>query len=129
MQRTFYSTACVLCGLAVVLGAFGAHTLKEKLTPELLASFETGVRYQFYHGLALLMIAFFSKDVKNKFVQWAGISFIAGVILFSVSIYLLSIRDIIGMTNYKWLGPVTPLGGLCFISGWIFLFIGLRKRN
>ena len=129
MQRTFYSTASALCGLAVILGAFGAHTLKEKLTPELLASFETGVRYQFYHSLALLMIALISKENKNKFIQWAGISFMIGVIFFSGSLYLLSLRDIIGLENYKWLGPVTPLGGVCFIVGWIFLFIETRKGN
>ena len=129
MQRTFYSTASVFCGLAVILGAFGAHLLKEKLTPELLASFETGVRYQFYHGLALLAVAILSKDVKNNFLPWAGMSFIAGVIFFSGSLYIISTHELIGLTNYKWLGPVTPLGGLCFIAGWIFLFIGTRKQN
>ncbi len=127
MQRTFFSTASILGALAVLLGAFGAHILKEKLSPELLATFETAVRYQFYHAIALFVAGILMSDLKSKYIQYAGISFIVGILFFSGSLYLISTHEIIGLTNYKWLGPVTPLGGMCFIAGWIFLFLGTRK--
>ncbi|HAP01076.1 MAG TPA: DUF423 domain-containing protein [Bacteroidetes bacterium] len=127
-QRTILTTACVFASLAVILGAFGAHTLKEKISPELLLSFETGVRYQFYHALALLLLGILIKDFQNRFTKWAAIFFTAGIIFFCGSIYILSIRDIIGLENYKWLGPITPLGGVCFIIGWASLLLSVRKK-
>ena len=128
MQRTFFTTASVLCGIAVVLGAFGAHALKERLTPELLATFETGVRYQFYHGLALLLLGIIVGSDPGKFFRFAGFSFIGGVIFFSGSLYTMCLLNTMGVTDYKWLGPVTPLGGLCFITGWVFLLLGVRRK-
>lgn len=125
MQRTFYTTASLLAMLSVMLGAFAAHALKERLTPELLQVFETGVRYQFYHSFALFITGYFSMNYKSA--RWAGRFFIAGVLLFSGSVYLLSVRDLIGLENYKWLGPVTPIGGLCFITGWLLLGIGFLR--
>lgn len=127
MQRTFFSTASILGALAVLLGAFGAHILKAKLSPELLLSFETGVRYQFYHTMALFIAGILLNDSKNKLIQYAGFSFIIGILFFSGSLYIISTHEIIGISNYKWLGPITPFGGLCFITGWIFLFFGTRK--
>lgn len=127
MQRTFYTTASLLAMLAVMLGAFGAHALKEKLTPELLQVFETGVRYQFYHSFAIFIAGYFS--VEHKSAKWAGIFFLTGILFFSGSVYLLSVRDIIGFEHYKWIGPVTPLGGLCFITGWLLLAISFMKKN
>lgn len=129
MQRTFLSTACLLAATAVLLGAMGAHFLKEKMTADYLTSFETGLRFQFYHALALLLVGILMRDVKNKFIKWSAQSFIAGIIFFSGSLYLLSIHELIGMENYKWLGPITPLGGLCFTAGWIFLFMAVRKKS
>lgn len=128
MQRTFFSTASILAAIAVILGAFGAHILKEKLSPELLSTFETGVRYQFYHALGLFIVGILIKDSQNKFFQWAGICFTIGVVFFSGSLYLISTHEIIGLINYKWAGPLTPIGGLCFIAGWLFLFFGFRKK-
>lgn len=125
MQRTFYTTASLFALLSVMLGAFAAHALKEKLTPELLQVFETGVRYQFYHSFALFIAGYFSMNYKAA--KWAGRFFIAGVLLFSGSVYLLSVRDLIGLESYKWLGPVTPVGGLCFITGWLLLGIGFLR--
>ena len=129
MQRTFFSTASIFGALAVMFGAFGAHILKEKLTPELLYSFETAVRYQFYHAIALFIAGILLIHTKSKFIKWAGVSFILGILFFSGSLYLLSTHEIIGLSNYKWLGPITPLGGLCFISGWICIVLGSRKIN
>lgn len=129
MQRTFFSTASILGAIAVMLGAFGAHILKEKLSPELLSTFETGVRYQFYHVIALFIAGIVMKESKNKFLQYAGISFIIGILFFSGSLYLISTHEIIGLTNYKWLGPVTPIGGLFLITGWICMFSAALKKT
>ncbi len=129
MQRTFFSTASILGAIAVMLGAFGAHILKEKLSPELLSTFETGVRYQFYHVIALFIAGIVMKESKNKFLQYAGISFIIGILFFSGSLYLISTHEIIGLTNYKWLGPVTPIGGLFLIAGWICMFSAVLKKT
>ena len=128
MQRTFFSTACILAILAVTLGAFGAHVLKQKISADLLVSYETGVRYQFYHVFALIIVAWQLNYNKNKFLIVAGNSFLLGILFFSGSLYLISTHEITGLTYYKWLGPVTPLGGLCFISGWLFLYLGTRKK-
>ncbi len=128
MQRTFFSTACLLAIIAVVLGAFGAHVLKQKISEDLLLSFETGVRYQFYHLFALIIVAWQLNFNKNKFLIIAGNSFLLGILFFSGSLYLISTHEITGLNNYKWLGPVTPVGGLCFISGWLFLYLGTRKN-
>ncbi len=109
--------------LSVVLGAFGAHALKKIMSAEALQSFETGVKYQMYHALVLLMVGFyftFSSKIEN-YMAWA---FILGTFLFSVSIYFLAL----GKTwNYQvaWLGPITPLGGLLLIVGWALLIANI----
>jgi uncharacterized membrane protein YgdD (TMEM256/DUF423 family) len=129
MQRTFYTTASLLAATAVIFGAFGAHSLRDRLPADMLQAFETGVRYQFNHSLALFIAGYFSGELKNKFPRWAGICFMIGILFFSGSLYLLSTRDITGLSSYKWLGPITPLGGLFLISGWILLAIGFQKRE
>lgn len=108
---------------AVILGAMGAHALKPRILPEQLTSFETAVRYQFYHGLSILLLAALSSKLNSKWMNYAFRFFCAGIVLFSGSIYLLSLHDLIGLINYKWLGPITPIGGLCFIIAWIFVLI------
>lgn len=128
MQRTFFSTASILGAIAVMLGAFGAHVLKEKLSPELLATFETGVRYQFYHVIALFIAGIIIKESKNKLLYYSGYCFMTGILFFSGSLYLISTHEIIGLTNYKWLGPVTPIGGLCFITGWVCMLSAILKK-
>ncbi|HOZ83271.1 MAG TPA: DUF423 domain-containing protein [Bacteroidia bacterium] len=116
-----------LSGLcAVALGAFGAHKLKELLSPQMLSAFETGVRYQFYHTLALLFVALAANE--NKMLNRAATFFMTGIILFSGSIYGLALSSISGNT-WIWLGPVTPIGGLCFMTGWIFLIIYAFKKQ
>ncbi len=110
--------AAILGATAVIFGAFGAHTLKQYLTPEQLQTFETGVRYQFYHTFAILACGLlFNQNPLKKYNMAAG-SFLAGIVCFSGSLYLLSTRTLLGLESWTWLGPVTPIGGLMFIIGW-----------
>ncbi|GAB5538327.1 MAG: DUF423 domain-containing protein [Salibacteraceae bacterium] len=110
------------CLTAVILGAFGAHSLKEVLTAEQLSSFETGVRYQMFHGLVLVMIALKGHHFHLRLEKWVVNLFGVGVILFSFSIYLLNLQDVMGV-RMGWLGPITPIGGSLLIFGWLLLFI------
>ena len=118
-----------LAALAVVLGAFGAHALKAKLEPDQLQVFETGVKYQMYHSLALIFTGILSTLFKSNSIKYAGNLFIAGIILFSGSLYLLSTKEILEIGSMKFLGPVTPLGGLCFLAGWGMLLHALIKNK
>lgn len=126
MHKQFLITASFFGALSVMLGAFAAHRLKDILAAEALQTFETAVKYQMYHALALLAVGILYKDFSSKQVVWAGWSFIAGILFFSGSLYLLCFLKHQGM-SYKWIGPITPLGGLCFIAGWLFLAIGISK--
>lgn len=107
--------------LAVILGAFAAHGLKGKLAANLFSAFETGVQYQFYHALALLLVALLYQQFPGKWLLWSGYAMLAGIVLFSGSLYALA------LTQIKLFGPVTPIGGLCFIMGWGLLLIGALK--
>ena len=134
MKKSILVFCSVSGAVAVMLGAMGAHYLKSKvgdgiLTTENLQSFETGVRYEMYHTLALLLIVLLSEKLNSKLVKYISWFFISGIFLFSGSIYLLSTKSLIGIENFAWLGPVTPLGGLCFITGWILLLIASLKSN
>lgn len=108
--------------LGVLFGAFGAHALKSSLSPEMLEVYKTGVDYQFYHSLGLLLIGLIGFRIESKWINWSGILLIAGIILFSGSLYALSI------TGIKVLGTITPIGGLAFVAGWICLAIGILKK-
>lgn len=119
-----FRAACIVCGLAVALGAFGAHGLKERLTPEMLAIFEVGVRYQFYHGLALLALTLAPGRLwGSPWAARAAWAWIVGIAVFSGSLYLLSV------TGIRWLGAITPIGGVAFILGWLFAMLGARQLN
>ncbi len=115
-------TGAISMALAVSLGAFGAHALKKTLLPEMLAIYKTGVEYQFYHALGLLFVGLTGFHVKSKFISWAGVLITIGIILFSGSLYAISLSGI------KSLGIITPLGGLSFIAGWICLVLALVKK-
>ena len=121
MVRNIIITAAVFAAVAVLLGAMGAHALKNLIAPDKLLSFETGVRYQFYHSIALLAIAGLQHNFKSKFYNYSALFFVIGIVLFSGSIYLLSIRELINIPHLIILGPVTPFGGISFIIGWLFL--------
>src|SRR5437667_8596724 len=118
MYRTFTFLGAVLGFLGVALGAFGAHALKSRLTPEMLGVFETGVRYQMYHTFALLIVAAAIGRIGDAaWLVTAGWFFVAGILLFSGSLYALA------LTNVGTLGAVTPVGGLLFLVGWVCLII------
>ncbi len=125
MHKNFIKIAAILGALTVLLGAFGAHTLKEIISEKSLAIFETGVRYQFYHLVALLIIGMIYKEYSNRRLIWAGRCFLIGILLFSGSLYLLAIAG----PSYSIIGIITPFGGGLFILGWIFLFSGVVKND
>lgn len=127
MKKTIIGTASILGLLSIIFGAFGAHALKEVLTPEQLVSFETGVRYQMYHALFLLFVGTtsFLSAKQNKTIF---ILTIIGVILFSGSIYLLATQSISGI-SFKFLGPITPIGGMFMIIAWIALFVSILRQK
>lgn len=129
MHKGYLKTGAILGALSVALGAFAAHKLKEMVDADAVAIFETGVRYQFYHVFALLAVGILYLNFAGKALKWAGIFFILGIILFSGSLYLLTYIHASGIEGMKWVGPVTPLGGVCFITGWILLFVAMASGN
>ena len=130
MHKGFLKTAALLAACSIALGAFGAHSLKEAgVAQETLSVFETGIRYQFYHLFALLITAMLYKEFPNRATIWAARLFIAGIILFSGSLYFLTWAKFRGLTQFDPFGMITPVGGLAFICGWISLFLAFTKRN
>ena len=115
MDRLFFALGALSAGIAVALGAFGAHALKTRLDANLLAVFETGVRYQLYHAFALLAVAWAWSRWPGSVLLASGWLFVAGTLLFSGSLYLLS------LTGVRWLGAVTPLGGVAWLAAWLGL--------
>jgi len=116
MNRRVVLIGSVLILTAILLGAFGAHALKAVLSDQKIVSFETGVRYQIYNGLALLILGFNTSKLKFK-LNWVFGLILTGALLFCLSIYLLAMQSIIGV-DLSWLGPVTPIGGLLLLLGW-----------
>lgn len=127
MNKKIVIIGAILIVIAIILGAFGAHALKERLDVNQLASFETGVRYQIYHGFALLILGLntskFTFDLK-----WVSSFLLLGTILFSGSIYGLSFQPVLEM-KLSFLGPVTPLGGMLMIIGWTILIVQLMRQK
>lgn len=115
-------TGAILAGLAVALGAFGAHMLEDMVSADRLATFETGVKYQMYHALALLVIGWISREAPGT-LNSVGYCFIAGILVFSGSLYILV------LTDTGWLGAITPIGGIAFIAGWILLAVKSIQLN
>ncbi len=128
MNKSFLIIASLLGALSVILGAFGAHALKGKLTPDTLEIFETSVRYQFYHVFALLAVGMLTQYFPGNLITWSGRLFIAGIILFCGSLYLLVYFKSSGNQQMNWLGAITPFGGLCFMGGWILLAVSFIKK-
>jgi uncharacterized membrane protein YgdD (TMEM256/DUF423 family) len=127
MNKQIIITAAVYGVLAVITGAFGAHALKSKLEPAQLDVWHTAVQYQFYHVFALLFLSTLN-PLNNNLLEWSYYLFTFGIILFSGSLYLLATRAATGWEWVKFLGPITPLGGLFFILGWITLGLGVLKK-
>jgi len=121
----FLLVSAFLGALGVLLGAFGAHALRQRLTPELLRAFETGVLYHFLHALALglVALALTTKRFPTGALTFSGWLFIAGVVLFSGSLYALALSGV------KGLGAITPIGGICFVAGWVSLAVGAWRAH
>jgi len=122
MDRLFFALGAVSAFISVAAGAFGAHGLRGRLAPDLLAVFETGARYQMYHALALLAVAWAMTRWPGALLAWAGWLFVLGTVLFSGSLYALALSGV------RWLGAITPLGGLAFLAGWACLALSAARR-
>lgn len=129
MHKSFLLIAAASAAIAVILGAFGAHALKKYVEPESVGTFDTGVRYQFYHTFALFITAIIYTKFASRTLDWAGYSFIIGIILFSGSLYLLTYFKATQTVGLSKFGLITPIGGLFFVAGWILLFIGVLRAN
>ncbi|MBI4535047.1 MAG: DUF423 domain-containing protein [Ignavibacteriae bacterium] len=124
--RTFFAVGAVSAGIGVVAGAFGAHGLKDVLSAEMLDVFETAVRYQMYHAFGLMAVAWAAHNFASTgspLARLAGMCFVFGTVVFSGSLYAMS------LTNLRWLGALTPLGGIAFIAGWFFLAASVWKKT
>ncbi len=126
-MKRFLIGASIFGATGVLLGALGAHALEKVLTADSLASFQTGVRYQLFHALAIIAWMGVSEHVSNKLLNWGLALMSWGTVLFSSSIYLLATRSATGWDHLSFLGPITPVGGLLLITGWIFLLAGVLK--
>lgn len=122
MQKIFLLFGSTFGALAVMIGAFGAHALKDILaSSDRIETFETAVKYQFYHALALILLGILMFNLKHNMFSYAGYSFVLGILIFSGSLYILCLT---GITKF---GMITPLGGLFLIAGWILLLLGIIK--
>lgn len=128
MQKIYLVIGVLLAGLAVALGAFGAHGLKKVVSAEDVATYQTGVQYQMYHALALIIAGILTERIYNGFVSNAGLLFIAGIILFSGSLYLIVSLHAMNKAVPTAIGILTPIGGLLFILGWVCLLVGVLKK-
>jgi uncharacterized membrane protein YgdD (TMEM256/DUF423 family) len=128
MNKTSLQLACVFAALAVGFGAFAAHGLKNILSNDTIVIFETGVKYQFYHAFALLGAGILYKDFNKKWIQLASNLFLLGILIFSSSLYLLCFSKQFNW-GINWLGAITPIGGVFFILGWMFMFFGIFKNK
>ena len=129
MQRTFFKTAAILAMFSVMLGAFGAHVLKEYLTEQSLDSFQTATTYMMNHAIALFIVGKMYRHYKKKTMVWAGNFFVMGIIMFSGSIYLSIVLKFLGYEKLTLVNLITPVGGLMFILGWLMLFVSIPTRE
>jgi uncharacterized membrane protein YgdD (TMEM256/DUF423 family) len=124
MAKTYLLIAALNGFIAVALGAFGAHGLKHRLSTDLLAVYQTGVQYHFYHTLALLAVGLLMLQWPlNHSLRWSALLFCIGIVIFSGSLYVLSISGV------RWLGAITPIGGIAFLAGWIMLAVAISKAE
>lgn len=130
MHRNYFLLATVLGAIAVATGAFGAHGLQKITSDEnIIQGYQTAVHYQVYHVLALLIASAVADKLSPKFFRWAALCFTGGILLFSGSLYLLTYLKIQGSAAVKAIGPVTPLGGVLFIAGWLLLGLAAVKKK
>jgi uncharacterized membrane protein YgdD (TMEM256/DUF423 family) len=127
-MKLFLILGTLLAGLAVALGAFGAHGLKKLVDADTVSIYQTGVQYQMYHALALLVVGILAQRMENTWMNYAGFFFIAGIVCFSGSLYLLASFRAMNKVVPTFVYPITPLGGILFILGWILLLFALLKK-
>jgi uncharacterized membrane protein YgdD (TMEM256/DUF423 family) len=128
MHKTYLIAGTALAGLAVVLGAFGAHGLKSLVPAETVSSYQIGVQYQMYHAIILILIGILYDRMPGNLLHWAGLLFITGIILFSGSLYFLASLKAMDKVGVSGIGIITPVGGLFFIAGWILLLVSIIKN-
>ncbi|HRG25185.1 MAG TPA: DUF423 domain-containing protein [Chitinophagaceae bacterium] len=129
MHKNYLGIAALLGAVTVAIGAFGAHGLQRITSdPVILHSYQTAVQYQMVHVLALLAVGILFERFSAKWLSWAANFFLAGIFFFSGSIYVITYLKIKGMST-GWIGPVTPVGGLLFIAGWLFLLIAVQRKK
>lgn len=128
MHKSYFILGTVFAVVGVVLGAFGAHKLKQLVGPDTVSTFQTGVQYQMYHAFALLVVAILYERMPYTSLNWAGGLFVAGIILFSGSLYLLAALKAADKVGLSGVGIITPIGGLFFIAGWVALLMAVLKR-
>jgi len=129
MHRRFVTTGAILGAIAVAFGAFGAHGLKKIVDAETVQTFQTGVQYQMYHSLALLLTGLLYEKCDQRFTRIAGVLFITGIFLFSGSLYILTAGRVAENTSIDKAGIITPFGGISFIAAWLFLFLAVIRAN
>jgi uncharacterized membrane protein YgdD (TMEM256/DUF423 family) len=129
MHKPYLLIGTLSGAIAVALGAFGAHGLKQMVPPETVTTFQTGVQYQMYHTFALLASAMIYERYSGNFIKRAAFCFMIGILLFSGSLYLLTALRAAETAGFNGIGIITPFGGLFFIAGWLFLFAGIWKKN
>lgn len=130
MNKNSIKAGALLAILAVALGAFGAHGLKGKISPEQINTFEIAVRYHYYHTFGIFIAILLAQNKPHRLLNYAVWFFVIGIVCFSGSLYLLSCRELLGLNSWKWLGPITPIGGLLFMIGWaLILFSTIIKQK
>lgn len=122
MTKAILLTGSAFLALAVITGAFGAHALKARLAGDMMQIYKTAVEYHFYHSLGLLFVGILSLQFHSGLINWSAICLTMGIILFSGSLYVMA------LTGIKWLGAITPVGGISFIAGWLLLFLSVWKN-
>jgi uncharacterized membrane protein YgdD (TMEM256/DUF423 family) len=128
MQKIFLIIGSLLAGLAVALGAFGAHGLKKVVSAENVAVYQTGVQYQMYHAIGLILVGILSERILNNYLSYAGVLFVAGVVFFSGSLYLIVSLHALNKSIPTAIGILTPIGGLFFILGWVCFLVSILKK-
>jgi uncharacterized membrane protein YgdD (TMEM256/DUF423 family) len=128
-NKNWLIAAFLLCGLAVALGAFGAHGLKRLVSPLQIETFKTGVQYHFYHAFAIALAVIASQFVDNQWIRSAFRYFALGIFFFSGSLYALTFAEVAGTEGVRWLGAITPIGGFFFIYGWLMLAYAVYRGD
>ena len=128
-MKSLIQIASLIGAIGVIIGAFGAHLLKPYMNELQLTAFTTGSKYHLIHSLSILLFAILFEQTKIKQFQTAAYFHLAGILLFAGSLYLIALKDYLQISNWTFLGPITPLGGLCFIIGWLLLFAGSFKMK